>query len=245
MYFFYSFFKKYSVEYEWKEGNVPLSAAPLPKRAFLPSKWERIKVNKLVQAIKLGRITFDDSKTKPKTEEPLWDLWENTTEEESRVLRRMPPSISAPKLKLPGHSESYNPSDEFLFDDEELKEWLDADPEDRATNFIPKKYPNLRKVQAYDNLVKERFERCLDLYLCPRVRRKKLNVDPESLIPTLPKPAELRPFPTLQNIKYKGHQSRVRCISVFHTGQFLASCDEAGSLIIWDVATGRIVKRYV
>jgi ribosome biogenesis protein ERB1 len=33
----------------------------------------------------------------------------------------MPPPITAPKLALPGHSESYNPSEEFLLDEEEKK----------------------------------------------------------------------------------------------------------------------------
>ncbi len=65
----------------------------------------------------------------------------------------------------------------------------------------------MRKVPAYSNLVKERFERCLDMYLCPRVRKKKLNIDPELLMPNLPKPSELRPFPTTANILYKGRSN--------------------------------------
>lgn len=46
---------KYSVEYD-NADPFPLSAAPIPKRRFMPSKHERIKINKIVQAIKLGRI---------------------------------------------------------------------------------------------------------------------------------------------------------------------------------------------
>ena len=116
------------------------------------------------------------------------------------------------------------------------------DPEDRELDFIPKKVDCLRKIQAYDNFIKERFERCLDLYLCPRIRRKKLNIDPDSLIPILPKPSELRPFPTIQNISYKGHEARIRSLAVFHTGQFLASCDEAGVLIIFETNTSRKIR---
>ncbi len=48
----------------------------------------------------------------------------------------------------------------------------------------------------YKDFINERFERCLDLYLHPRIQKKKMNVDPEKLIPNLPKPEELRPFPT-------------------------------------------------
>lgn len=79
------------------------------------------------------------------------------------------------------------------------------DPDDRTQNFIPKAHANLRQVQAYDNFVKERFERCLDLYLCPRLRKKRLNMTAEELLPKLPKPNELRPFPTLPTVYFDGH----------------------------------------
>lgn len=58
----------------------------------------------------------------------------------------------------------------------------------------------------------------MDLYLLPRMRKKKLDIDPESLLPTLPKPEELRPFPTQMTIEYKGHKSRVRSISINANG---------------------------
>ena len=56
-----------------------------------------------------------------------------------------------------------------------IKQWEDKDPEDRSRNFIPKKYDCLRKVPAYSNYIQERFERCLDLYLCPRQRRIRVS----------------------------------------------------------------------
>ena len=49
--------------------------------------------------------------------------------------------------------------------------------------FIPRRFDTLRHVPAYANLFKERFERCLDLYMAPRATRQRLNIDPESLIP--------------------------------------------------------------
>lgn len=33
----------------------------------------------------------------------------------------------------------------------------------------------MRNVPAYENAVKDSFERCLDLYLCPRVRKKRVS----------------------------------------------------------------------
>lgn len=58
--------------------------------------------------------------------------------------------------------------------------------------------------------LQERFERCLDLYLCPRVRRKRMHIDPQSLVPKLPKPRDLQPFPTTLCQRYLGHTGKVR-----------------------------------
>lgn len=33
----------------------------------------------------------------------------------------------------------------------------------------------MRSVPAYDSALKDAFERCLDLYLCPRVRKKRVS----------------------------------------------------------------------
>lgn len=41
-------------EYEHKDLIHPFSSTNEPKRRFQPSKWERLKVNKFVQAIKKG-----------------------------------------------------------------------------------------------------------------------------------------------------------------------------------------------
>ena len=38
-----------------------------------------------------------------------------------------------------------------------------------------RRYNALRLVPAYDRFVQERFERCLDLYLAPRVRRNRVG----------------------------------------------------------------------
>jgi ribosome biogenesis protein ERB1 len=42
-------------EHDNFDSNNLLSSY-MPKRRFIASKWERIKINKLVQGIKLGRI---------------------------------------------------------------------------------------------------------------------------------------------------------------------------------------------
>lgn len=137
-------------------------------------------------------------------------------------------------MALPTHHESYNPPEEYLYDEKEKEEWEQMDEEDRPTNFIPQKYDKLRHIPFYDKLINERFERCLDLYLAPRVKKKKLNMRPEQLIPKIPSPDELKPFPTSQNILYSGHTAGLSCLAVEpHYGNYFASGDTSGLLIIW------------
>lgn len=53
-----------------------------------------------------------------------------------------------------------------------------------------------------------------DLYLAPRVRKNRLNIDPNSLLPKLPSPSELRPFPTVAQTIFRGHEGRVRSVAI-------------------------------
>ena len=82
------------------------------------------------------------------------------------------------------------------------------DDEDKP-DYTPQAFDSLRQVPMYSLFIKERFERCLDLYLCPRSKKKRINVDPQSLIPKLPKPQDLQPFPTTLLLQYTGHTARV------------------------------------
>ena len=51
----------------------------------------------------------------------------------------------------------------------------------------------------------------------------QLNIDPESLFPKLPRPRDLRPFPTAEALRYEGHTGKVRSLSVDPSGQWLAT----------------------
>jgi len=75
------------------------------------------------------------------------------------------------------------------------------------------------------------------------VRRKKLNIDPNTLLPPLPKPQELRPFPTFSNIIFTGHTSSVKGVDVNSTGQYMCSCDQGGLFFIWDTKSSRILQQ--
>lgn len=229
-----------------------LGQAIEPKRRFVASKWEAKTVVKYVNAMRNGwmKLPSEVEALKAERAKPqLFLLWgeDGTAIRDTNAFtpHRMPAKITAPKPPLPTHAESYNPPREYLPTEEEREEWEALPPEDRPTNFLPAAYDALRKVPAYDNLVKERFERCLDLYLCPRTKVKKLrNIDPASLIPNLPRPSDLRPFPTSLSIEYKGHKGMIRCISLSPCGQWLASGSDDGTVRIWEVSSGRCFRKW-
>lgn len=222
-----------------KTENMPLSAAPEPKRRFVPSKHEAKRVMKIVQAIRQGRILPYKPPSVENDEEleiKQYDIWAN------EVFRPdHPMNIPAPKVPPPGYEESYHPPPEYIPDVSEKKAWEEADEEDKEKDFLPTDHDSLRKVPGYDKFLKEKFERCLDLYLAPRVRRSKLNIDPESLLPKLPSPEELRPFPTTCATIFRGHEGRVRSLSVDPSGIWLASGGDDGTIRIWELLTGRQV----
>lgn len=112
----------------------------------------------------------------------------------------------------------------------------------RDIEFMPKKYPNLRRVPVYESIMKERFERCLDLFLAPRVTRPKINIDPESLIPDLPDPESFRPFPEILQMKFEGHEVPITHIDFINNGEFLASGDSSGIVKIWETQTGKCLE---
>ena len=213
---------------------MPLSAAPEPKRRFVPSKHEAKRVMKIVKAIREGRIVPNKPKA-PETPQ-YYDIWANEVARPDHIM-----NIPAPKLPPPTHDESYNPPEEYLPTEEERKQWEDEDPEDRQKDYLPRKHTALRLVPCYDRFLNERFERCLDLYLAPRVRRNKLNIDPESLLPKLPSPQDLRPFPTTTATVYRGHEGRVRSLNVDPTGVWLATGGDDGTVRVWEILTGREV----
>ena len=183
---------------------------------------------KYVQAIRNGWIKLEDDDSE-KEEEPYL-LWKDGETISNRQ------DLLAPKTKLPGHAESYRPPGEYLFTEEEEEAWKAMDPEDRPLSFIPKSFNSMREIPLYDDFIKERFERCLDLYLCPRgVAKPQINAS--NLLPAIPKASDLRPFPTTLAQEYP-HNYSVSCMSVAPGGQWMSSADIAGNIKIWEVDTG-------
>lgn len=190
---------------------------------------------KIVRAIRQGRIVPN----KPKTATPqLYNIWSEPSSDH-------PPPLPAPKPRLPTTAESYNPPEEYLPTEEERQQWQQTDKEDRERDFLPKKYGSLRLVPAYDQFIQERFSRQLDLYLAPRIQRKKLDMNPDDLIPKLPSPSSLKPFPNYRALRFRHDgDAAVRCVSISPDGAWAASGDERGVVSLWEVLVGREVKRW-
>ena len=222
----------------------PLHGGTEPKRRFLPSRWEAVRVNSIVRAIKAG--TYVVKKAPSPGDAPpealaylLWGESGAAIGYEGRIDALAPPPLPAPKVQPPGHAASYNPPPEYLLTPEEQAAWAAQAPSDRLTNFIPQSFKSLRAVPLYARGIKERFERCLDLYLCPRAEGKKQLTDPDSLLPELPDPASLRPFPSALAFDMTGHKGRVRSVSIDPFGLRAVSGGEDGTVRVWDLATGR------
>uniref|UniRef100_A0A0N4Z2B7 Ribosome biogenesis protein BOP1 homolog n=1 Tax=Parastrongyloides trichosuri TaxID=131310 RepID=A0A0N4Z2B7_PARTI len=229
----------------------PIDNRPEHKRSFIPSLVEKRKVSQMVHAIKMGWrkpwSVQQKEKEDEKNKEIVYDLW---AEPANQILTKMERwrirnRLDAPKCSLPIHNESYNPPAEYLFDEKELAEWEKTEPEMRKQNYIPKKFDSLRKVPFYEDFYKERSERCLDLACAPRKRKERLNIDPKMLLPDLPDPKDLQPFPTRLSFYMRGHTGQVRTLSVEpETGELLASGGSDGLVKIWSIVNGRCLKTF-
>ncbi|KAI5322497.1 hypothetical protein L3X38_031569 [Prunus dulcis] len=232
--------------FKWDGSKHPLSNAPDPKRRLIPTKSESKLVNKIKLAIRKGLIKPKKSKEVEEEEESVYPLWgddSNSTEKNDHLSY-----IPAPKPKLPGndfhpYSEDCEKSDvvQFLYlarkyipTQEEINSYQLTYEEDRP-KFIPKRFTSMRSIPAYENAVKECFERCLDLFL---------NIDPESLKPKLPNRNDLKPYPVSCYLEYRGHEDAVTSVSVEASGQWIASGLLDGTVRIWEVETGRCLKHY-
>ncbi|KAG9509609.1 Ribosome biogenesis protein bop1-B, partial [Fragariocoptes setiger] len=228
------------VDYFSSEVSLhPVQNRPEPKAAFIPSLSEKRAITKLVRLIKSGKADFVKPKAKIEPFKFTYDLWHKGNDSNNRRHRG---HIAVPKQGPPGHAESYNPPPEYLITSDDVKKWESMTEEERDTFFLPERFSNIRSIPFYKHTIRERFERCIELYLCPRQRKRRANVDPESLIPKLPKPADLQPFPSAQAIVYKGHQDIVRSISVEPRGQFMVSGSDDKTAKIWEITTGRCWK---
>jgi ribosome biogenesis protein ERB1 len=204
---------------DWLEhdSRFPLFGTHEPKKNFQPDKGEHKKIVEIMRKMRSGEY----KKQEPARVKPMYLMWgeDNNLIGGEKIQHRR--TLQAPKLTLPGHRKSYNP------------------PEEYGTKI----YPSLREVPVDKSFVLDRYNRCLDLYLAPRheVIKKKV-INPEALLPDLPKPEELRPFPEILSVIYEGHEHIVRSISIDPTGKWMVSASDDATVRLWEVDTGRCSK---
>lgn len=135
------------------DSRFPLVGTPTPKSKFTPNMDEHKKIIVLARKMKQGK----GYPRLPKKEPEVYLMWGD----DNRVIddvEKHTPGLRAPKLKLPSNIQSYNPPPE-LIDSDDIKV-----------------YDALRKVPVYEKFVEEQFERCMNLYLAPRVVHKKVII---------------------------------------------------------------------
>ena len=217
-----------------------------PKTSFIISKSQYKTILSNVNAIRKGKMKVDkygkiESKNKKKAkkfadlarENPfrihsnymyqnkgsMVDIWENK-KYEPKIHRDI---LQAPKSRVPGNEESYNPPKEYLFSQKQKVKFEEIAPQDRNGRIMPMKFDAMRKIPQFDRYIHERFERCLDLYLCPRKVRKKTMINPKDMLPKLPNINDLKPFPELLTLEFKGHAQPIRCCAVSPCGSWIAT----------------------
>ena len=207
-------------EDDYFEDDLPYQIHPMSnqipsKKKFGFSRNEQKTINRLVYLYKNGLMPME----KPKKSVPkLFDIWE--FEDENDLSKYRPGfGYQIPKRDLPDNDESYNPKDN-------------------------KEEGILRRIPRYDNLIEEELERCCDLFLSARTIRKKLDLKENDILPDLPKPEELRPFPTKECMIYKGHDSSIRDICCDPNGNVLISADNGNLVFFWDIMTGKIITKF-
>ena len=64
---------------------MPISAIPIPKRNFVPSKWELMRVTKIVKAMKEGRYKTKEElkamKEEEKAKSNMFMMWDDKVDD--------------------------------------------------------------------------------------------------------------------------------------------------------------------
>ncbi|KAG5510099.1 hypothetical protein JKF63_06994 [Porcisia hertigi] len=228
--------------------NHPLARSGGPsKKAFVPALHDMKVIAKMVRRLRKEEA---DRKLRPSNEKAeqeegdllLWDdsHVEMDTHTHFKYFNRIP----KPKLPPPGTFESYRPPPEYLPSERAKQRHARLRMIDRKEHFLPQSFDALRHVPFYHHTIQDRYQRCLDLALFPRAQRTRLVVDPDKLLPELPDPKDLRPYPERLSFHYKGHTATVRSVSVSPNGQYLATGCDDHLVRVYEVQTGRLMKRY-
>lgn len=229
--------------FTYKKTEHKVNSHKRPKTNNEKSRWEAKRIAKIIKGIRRGSINIRDILEpgwRTKILAPFIDVWA----QDSDVPKSSLPQIHAPKQQLPGHRDSYNPAPEYLPDEKERSEWEARDPKLRNP-YLPTRYSSMRQIPAYSNLVSERFSRCLDLYMCPRAMKERMTVEhSDDLLPVLPDPSTLKPFPENLSLEFVGHTKAIIAISLDSSGQWLLSASKDSTVKLWEVSSGQCLHTW-
>ncbi|KAG8341058.1 BOP1NT domain [Trypanosoma vivax] len=232
---------------EFDPLNHPLARGGGPsKKTFLPADKDMKIIAKMVRRLmSADKNEALDKKEDEKTEDELTLLWDNAeVEMDTRTKFKYNNRVPKPKVPPPGTYESYRPPPEYLPGEKAKERFARLRAIDKKEHFLPKAFDALRHVPFYNHTIQDRYQRCLDLAFYPRAQRTRLVVNPAELLPELPDPKELRPYPERLSFQYKGHTATVRSVAVCPNGQYLATACDDHMVRIYEVLTGRLMKRY-
>lgn len=131
-------------------------------------------------------------------------------------------------------NQSYHPSNGYTMPKPE------APDNDLSYNYNDP-YCCLRKTPRYDKLINDQFERLNDIFSNTRVIKKKRDIKEEEILPNVPSPSELKPFPTKDNINHINHASNIKFLCIEPSGDYIFTSDTGNFLHITDLLTGKIV----
>lgn len=81
--------------------------------------------------------------------------------------------------------------------------------------------------------------------MCPRVKKSRLNIDPESLLPKLPDLSDLRPYPNAIGLRtISGSNSPITCMDINSTGHWILTGYYDGTITLSDTIIGRIYGKW-
>lgn len=232
--------------------NHPLARGSGPSRAhFTPSLHDMKVVAKMVRRLRRARAEAaarhrEEADTKDTdTDTAAMTLWDDGhVEMDTHTHFKYFNRVAKPKAPPPGTYESYRPPPEYLPSEKAKQRQSRLRAVDRKEHFLPCAFDALRHVPFYNHTIQDRYQRCLDLAFFPRAQRTRLVVDPNRLLPDLPDPKDLRPYPERLSFQYKGHTATVRSITVSPNGQYLATACDDHVVRVYEVGNGRLAKRY-
>ncbi len=243
---------------EFDPLNHPLARSTGPsKKKFVPALHDMKVITKMVRRLmkqkkeardakKHGRKIEKKEDADEEQEDEAFLLWDESKDPllDSHTKFKYNNRIPKPKRVPPGTYESYKPPAEYLPSEKTRSRQMKLRAIDRKEHFLPQAFAALRHVPFYYHTIQDAYQRCLDLAFFPRKQRTRLVVDPSKLLPDLPDPKDLRPYPERLSFLYKGHTATVRSLSVDPHGQYLATGCDDHLVRIYDILTGRLMKRF-